>query len=132
MLRFKTKNTYDGPVVGPKGTDLTGPACTTPKDKEPTKGTSDYVTSVQMMAKRFVMILLPGICFVVTNGLLIDLSAVLIVVLSRDVKLMERLYAVRAAGVLSLYSCVYTYEIFLSRHLVSSRVWELSRYSSVD
>lgn len=52
MLRFKTKNTYDGPVVGPKGTDLTGPACTTPKDKEPTKGTSDYLTSVNLMAKR--------------------------------------------------------------------------------
>lgn len=52
MLRFKTKNAYDGPVVGPLGTDLANKACAVPKDQEPGKGTSDYLTSLQMMGKR--------------------------------------------------------------------------------
>jgi hypothetical protein len=39
-------------VTGPNGGDSDGAVCKTAKDREPTKGTSDYLTSVKMMGKR--------------------------------------------------------------------------------
>ncbi|EPE24378.1 hypothetical protein GLAREA_08230 [Glarea lozoyensis ATCC 20868] len=39
-------------VTGPNGGDADAAVCKTAKDKEPTKGTSDYLTSVKMMGKR--------------------------------------------------------------------------------
>jgi hypothetical protein len=39
-------------VTGPNGGDSDGSVCAAPADAEPDKGTSDYATSLTMMAKR--------------------------------------------------------------------------------